>query len=673
MYLLSQLWLYLLLAALAGIGLGIALWKPCRQRDYETRLAALETQHRDERTRAESLTASLATLETERTAERDALRAEAETQAVRLATLEAEHRACGERAEAQSGRIAELEAALAGARTALASTGQARDEHQAALAALGTRHAALDDEHRTLRETYESRVGLLNAETTRALALSEQLAELQGRHDALDARHAATLAEHAAVAREAYETLQRTQSELQAERQQGADLLARLTELEGRHQSALASHAGSARQAQEALDQAQAERQALADELASERRTAMAAAATAAAAALAAVQQHRGELGEQAARHGEQLAALQARVDELTEELAGERQAAHATASSHQIERNALQVQLDARTAAAEQTEQARAALADELAALQARLVAADEALAGERNAAMAAAAAAAAAALAVAQQHRDELARSQAQADERAQSIAVLTQARDALVGERDDLQARLETLTLRLGDEVEAGRRALAQALGEQREAHAQAWADIEAQLAERDQQLADLQRALAEQAQARQDALAQADAQAAAQSTTLLREQALQQELDAARSALAECQAARETAPAAPLALVEVPAVPPRPPVSAAAQLGAAELERLVVAAGAGRAPVRVEGEAHGASDDLKIIDGIGPVNEAWLHAQGVRYFWQIASWTPDELAWVAQHLPNFGTRVYRENWVAQAARLAAQQTM
>ncbi|MFM2054063.1 MAG: NADH-quinone oxidoreductase chain 2, partial [Pseudomonadota bacterium] len=72
-------------------------------------------------------------------------------------------------------------------------------------------------------------------------------------------------------------------------------------------------------------------------------------------------------------------------------------------------------------------------------------------------------------------------------------------------------------------------------------------------------------------------------------------------------------------------------------------------------------------------HQRPDDLKIIDGIGPVNEAWLHRQGVWYFWQIASWGPQELAWVARHLPNFGSRVYRENWVAQAARLAAQQTM
>jgi hypothetical protein len=41
MYLLSQLWLYLLLACLAGVGLGLALWKPCRQRAHEQRMAEL--------------------------------------------------------------------------------------------------------------------------------------------------------------------------------------------------------------------------------------------------------------------------------------------------------------------------------------------------------------------------------------------------------------------------------------------------------------------------------------------------------------------------------------------------------------------------------------------------------------------------------------------------------
>jgi predicted flap endonuclease-1-like 5' DNA nuclease len=81
--------------------------------------------------------------------------------------------------------------------------------------------------------------------------------------------------------------------------------------------------------------------------------------------------------------------------------------------------------------------------------------------------------------------------------------------------------------------------------------------------------------------------------------------------------------------------------------------------------VLAAGAGTRPRGLLPET---SDDLKEIGGIGPVNEDWLHKQGIYYFYQIASWTPPEAAWVAANLPNFGGRVYRENWMAQSARLA-----
>ena len=69
---------------------------------------------------------------------------------------------------------------------------------------------------------------------------------------------------------------------------------------------------------------------------------------------------------------------------------------------------------------------------------------------------------------------------------------------------------------------------------------------------------------------------------------------------------------------------------------------------------MAAGAGLPPPGRAQPVDGVLDDLKII--------IWTFAQ-------IASWNAAELAWIAHHLPNFGSRVYRENWVAQAARLAA----
>lgn len=173
----------------------------------------------------------------------------------------------------------------------------------------------------------------------------------------------------------------------------------------------------------------------------------------------------------------------------------------------------------------------------------------------------------------------------------------------------------------------------------------------------LAENDDQLATLGARL----QAERDHQASLDAAL----NTLREEHALQQQqaqarIDELTQSLAEA-GVRTPSPRLPVIV--------RPAPSAAATMTSAELERLVLAAGPGLQPVPVEiDEQH--PDDLKVIDGIGPVNERWLHAQGVHYFWQIACWSPEELAWVAHHLPNFGSRVYRENWVAQAAKLATQ---
>ncbi len=95
---------------------------------------------------------------------------------------------------------------------------------------------------------------------------------------------------------------------------------------------------------------------------------------------------------------------------------------------------------------------------------------------------------------------------------------------------------------------------------------------------------------------------------------------------------------------------------------------AALSPDELERLVLAVGDGRQPTRGELVDGREADDLKAIGGIGPVNERWLHRNGIYFFAQIAQWSLEEIAWVARHLPNFGKRVYRENWVRQATELA-----
>jgi len=67
--------------------------------------------------------------------------------------------------------------------------------------------------------------------------------------------------------------------------------------------------------------------------------------------------------------------------------------------------------------------------------------------------------------------------------------------------------------------------------------------------------------------------------------------------------------------------------------------------------------------------GEGDDLKAIKGIGPKLETLCNSLGFYHFDQIASWTPEEVAWVDQNLEGFKGRVTRDNWVEQAKTLAS----
>ena len=74
-----------------------------------------------------------------------------------------------------------------------------------------------------------------------------------------------------------------------------------------------------------------------------------------------------------------------------------------------------------------------------------------------------------------------------------------------------------------------------------------------------------------------------------------------------------------------------------------------------------------PPRIESHG-GTADDLKLIKGVGPVNEGMLHDLGIFRFSQIADWTFEEITWV-EHRFAFPARIKRERWVDQAALLAA----
>ncbi|MQB45067.1 hypothetical protein [Rhizobium sp. ICMP 5592] len=74
---------------------------------------------------------------------------------------------------------------------------------------------------------------------------------------------------------------------------------------------------------------------------------------------------------------------------------------------------------------------------------------------------------------------------------------------------------------------------------------------------------------------------------------------------------------------------------------------------------------RPPAVAKGVA--ALDDLKLIDGVGPVNEGKLHELGVWTFKQVAAWTPANAEWVGSYMA-FPGRIEREDWIGQAAQLA-----
>jgi len=63
----------------------------------------------------------------------------------------------------------------------------------------------------------------------------------------------------------------------------------------------------------------------------------------------------------------------------------------------------------------------------------------------------------------------------------------------------------------------------------------------------------------------------------------------------------------------------------------------------------------------------ADDLKLISGVGPKLEGVLNELGFWHFDQIAQWTDAEVEWVDSRL-KFKGRIVRDNWIAQAAKLA-----
>ncbi|MBS0152336.1 MAG: hypothetical protein JSR31_15490 [Nitrospira sp.] len=175
-------------------------------------------------------------------------------------------------------------------------------------------------------------------------------------------------------------------------------------------------------------------------------------------------------------------------------------------------------------------------------------------------------------------------------------------------------------------------------------------------EQQLHERDARIGDLQRELKD---------LQMERQALRKEAQSIPEK--DEQIDRLQKRLKELRAALKATPssaAAPLQPLRQKDAGPNPispkvskPVTAPRQNGAGQHSSV------GQQP---KGDKPIQADDLKKIDGIGPVLANQLQKLGTRTFIQIARWKPEDIAKIAKKLETDPERIKRENWVAGAKK-------
>lgn len=107
---------------------------------------------------------------------------------------------------------------------------------------------------------------------------------------------------------------------------------------------------------------------------------------------------------------------------------------------------------------------------------------------------------------------------------------------------------------------------------------------------------------------------------------------------------------------------------PAPPPPPPPEPSAR----RAEAIRSAHREGDEANLLTHAAFGAADDLEQIVGVGPMLNDLLNDVGVYYFWQIAEWSDEDVAYVDAKLNHFKGRIERDDWVGQSRQLAALPT-
>ena len=79
---------------------------------------------------------------------------------------------------------------------------------------------------------------------------------------------------------------------------------------------------------------------------------------------------------------------------------------------------------------------------------------------------------------------------------------------------------------------------------------------------------------------------------------------------------------------------------------------------------------REPRILKAALYGAKDNLQAISGVGPKLEKLLNSNGVFYYWQVASWSDDDIETIDERLDTFKGRIARDDWVNQAQQLRTQ---
>ena len=118
----------------------------------------------------------------------------------------------------------------------------------------------------------------------------------------------------------------------------------------------------------------------------------------------------------------------------------------------------------------------------------------------------------------------------------------------------------------------------------------------------------------------------------------------------------------QAAKATSKAKPISKSD-PKVASKPSAPTAAKPSAKPAAKAKADAG----PDQMKKPRAGGADDLKLIKGVGPQLEGVLNDMGFWHFDQIAKWKKSDVAWVDSRL-KFKGRIERDNWIAQAKKLA-----